>query len=188
VYVPLDPAKPSLAAVISAPNQPARTLTAQVMETSSAILPGAAPSIYPVERLFIRDVGEYQFQGPIVAVLGALALVLAAVGLYGVVTYLVEQRLREFGVRLALGARQGDIWSSVMRQSLVPTIAGLAAGLGVAVGTSRFLRSLLFGVEPNSPWVMATVVATLGLAALVATVRPARRAMRVDPVSILRAN
>ena len=115
-----------------------------------------------------------------------LALVLAAVGIAGVVGYSVVQRTQEIGVRVALGARATDVLRLVIGHSLSWTLAGIAAGVAASLGLLRFLRTLLFGVTPADPIVLAGVSVLLVAVALAATYVPARRAMRVDPVSALR--
>jgi putative ABC transport system permease protein len=123
------------------------------------------------------------------ALLGAfamLALVLAAIGLYGVLSYSVSQRHREIGVRMALGADRGDILRLVVRQGLVLVLAGVLLGVAGALGVTRFLETLLFGVSPNDPATYAAICALLVAVAFLACWIPARRASRVDPMSALR--
>jgi putative ABC transport system permease protein len=115
-----------------------------------------------------------------------LAVVLALVGVYGVVGYLVSQRTREIGVRLALGARRADVLGLLVRQGMGPVLAGVAVGLAVAVVASRLLTGMLFGVAPTDVGTYAGAAALLAAAALVATIVPARRATRIDPVAALR--
>jgi putative ABC transport system permease protein len=115
-----------------------------------------------------------------------LALALAAVGLYGVLSYSVSQRHREFGVRLALGAERGDILRLVVQQGLALTLVGVALGLAGALGVTRFLKTLLFGISPNDPATYAAICALLVAVAFLACWIPARRASRVDPMAALR--
>jgi putative ABC transport system permease protein len=126
----------------------------------------------------------------LIAILGlfaGVALVLAAVGIYGVVAHAVAQRTHEIGVRMALGAVIGDVLLLVMRQGLTPVAAGLAAGIGVAAGASQLLSSILYGVTPTDPVTYASVVTILAVVALVACIAPARRAAKVDPLLSLRS-
>jgi ABC-type antimicrobial peptide transport system permease subunit len=106
---------------------------------------------------------------------------------FGLVSYLVEQRRREFGIRVALGATPGDVWQTVIRQSLVPAVVGLTAGIGAAWALESVVRSSVFGWQSSGVAALAAVaVALLGVAVLAAAV-PARRAMRIDPAVTLRA-
>ena len=117
---------------------------------------------------------------------GALALVLAAVGLYGVMSYTVARRTNEIGIRLALGARRGQVLGATMRESLVLVSIGVAIGIAVVLAASRFVASLLFGVPRNDLISIALATAVLGVVAAVAAYLPARRASRVDPMVALR--
>jgi macrolide transport system ATP-binding/permease protein len=124
--------------------------------------------------------------GTLLTVLGALALTLASVGIYGVLAFAVGQRTREIGIRLALGARRGQVLGMVLRQAMAPVVAGLALGLAVSVGLTRLLRSLLFEISPGDPLTFAAVTAVLVLVAFGSCAAPARRATRIDPVVALR--
>jgi len=116
-----------------------------------------------------------------------LALVLAAIGIYGIVHYAVAERWRELGIRVALGAAPRDVLRDVMGRGLTLPVAGMAVGLLAAAGTSRLLASLLFGVGRIDPITMAATVAVLAAVALIACYLPARRASRVDPIIALRS-
>ena len=123
----------------------------------------------------------------LVSLFAGLAAVVASVGLYGVVAYLASGRTREFGVRVALGARDPDIASLVVRQGLAPTVAGVAGGLLVTVIGARWIESLLFGVQPRDPLILTSVTVVVVALATAASLIPARRAARVDPTEALRA-
>ena len=122
----------------------------------------------------------------LLGVFAAVALVLALGGTYGVTSYLASQRRREFGIRLALGARGGDILRAVLQGSGLVIVAGTIAGIGAALGAGPWLSSLLFGVPPYDAVVIASAVLALALTAALATWLPARRAARIDPVRSLR--
>ena len=122
----------------------------------------------------------------LVGACGAMALLLATIGVYGVIAYAVARRQREIGVRLALGARPWHIVHLVMSEGLVVTLAGIAMGLIGAALSSRALESLLYGVTPSDPLTYLIVPAVLALVALVAACAPARRALRVEPNAVLR--
>ncbi len=117
---------------------------------------------------------------------GALALLLTVIGLYGVMSYTVARRTQEIGVRMALGARRADVLRLFLTQGARLTLVGAAAGLVMALGVTRLMRSLLFGVSPTDPATYAGVILLLGTAALLACWIPARRATRMDPVEALR--
>ena len=115
-----------------------------------------------------------------------VAVLLAAVGLYGVMSQSVAQRTREIGVRVALGANRGDVARMVVRQGMAPAIGGLIAGIAVALAATRYLGSLLYEVQPHDPAVLSGVVIVLAAVALASCWLPARRATRIDPIEALR--
>ena len=117
---------------------------------------------------------------------GVLALLLACIGLYGLLAYEVSRRTREIGIRVALGAQQRDVLRLVVGQGIILVVAGLVAGVGVALGVTRYLKSMLYDVHAYDPATMIGVGALLGLVALVACYIPARRAVNVDPMVALR--
>jgi putative ABC transport system permease protein len=116
----------------------------------------------------------------------AFALLLAAAGLYGVVSYAVARRVREIGIRMALGARKSDVLRTVLGQELRWLTFGLVTGLAGAWLLARFLRRMLFGIEPGDTWTFAGVVGLLAAVALAACWNPASRAVRIDPLTALR--
>jgi predicted permease len=122
------------------------------------------------------------------AAVGLLGLVQTVVGLYGVIAYGVSQRTREFGIRMALGARASDVVSGVLRQGAILTAIGLAIGLGIALAVTRLMSRLLVGVSTTDIVTFGTAVVVLALMALVSTYLPARRAARMEPVDALRAD
>jgi len=140
-----------------------------------------------VESQLSSSVSQPRFYMILLAAFAGLALVLAAVGIYGVLSYAVSQRTRELGIRMALGASAGQVARQVLRQGLAMTIIGMTLGLGGALALTRLIASLLFGVEPLDPLTFAGVSATLVIAALVACYLPARRAARADPLEAMRA-
>jgi ABC-type antimicrobial peptide transport system permease subunit len=115
-----------------------------------------------------------------------LALLLAAIGTYGVLSYMVAERRREIGIRMALGADQSSVLADVMKQGLTLTMIGIVAGLAGAFALNRLIASLLFGVQPTDTTTIVGVVATITLVASVACWLPAWRASRVDPNVVLR--
>lgn len=128
-----------------------------------------------------------RFNTLLLGVFAASALLLSAVGLYGVMAASVRQRFAEIGVRLALGATGGDVRRLVLGEGLRLAAGGALAGLALAWASTRVLEGLLFETEPLDPWVLTAATALLVVAAVLATWLPARRAMRVDPIEVLRA-
>jgi ABC-type antimicrobial peptide transport system permease subunit len=124
--------------------------------------------------------------GTLLGVFGLLALLLAAVGLSGVVAYFVSLRTREIGVHLALGAERGDVLKLVVKQGMRLSLVGVVIGLAVAFGLSRVLSSLLYGIRSTDPITYVSVALTLTAVTLLASYLPARRATRVDPMVALR--
>jgi ABC-type antimicrobial peptide transport system permease subunit len=121
-------------------------------------------------------------------ILGGLALLLAVVGLYGVKSYVVSQRTREIGIRMALGARPADVLAMVLREGAMLSAAGVALGLPLAALLGFALSSLLYDVKPLDPLVFTVAPALLALSALIATWLPARRATRITPLTALRTD
>jgi len=122
----------------------------------------------------------------LLSLFAATAVLLAALGIYGVLMHAVAQRTREIGIRLALGARRGEVVRLVVRQAVLLAFAGLTLGLLLAFGASRLIRSLLFGIEPSDAMTYVVVATGLLGIALLASYVPARRASRIDPVRALR--
>jgi putative ABC transport system permease protein len=127
-----------------------------------------------------------QFSMTLLSIFAGLALVLAAVGVYGVISYSVAQRAHEIGVRVALGAARGDVMRLVLGQGLRLTGLGIGAGLLGALALTRFLASYLYHVQPTDPIALAATAVLLGMVALLASYIPARRASTVDPLKTLR--
>jgi putative ABC transport system permease protein len=133
------------------------------------------------------DLSLARFTSTLLGFFAVAAVLLAALGLYGVIAFAVARRTREVGIRVALGARPGDIVRLLMRHALALTGAGLAIGVPAALGFGRALRNLLFGVSPHDPAVVALAVVLLAAVAALAAYLPARRALRVEPLAALRA-
>ncbi len=143
-------------------------------------------SMTPMTEIVSATVAERRFLMIMLATYAAVALVIAAVGIFGVVGYQVAQRTNEFGVRLALGASPGGLLRLVLWQAGRLVLAGLLAGLAISFATNRLLASQLFGLSPHDPLLLASVSGLLLLVALAASLFPARRAARVDPMVALR--
>ena len=151
----------------------------------------ALDSNLPVELLTMDQVladslARQRFSIQLMTVFAALAGLVAAIGIYGVLAYLVDQRRREFGIRIALGARSADVFAFVLRQGLVPVAAGLIAGIAGALGLTRLLKSLLYEVSATDPLIFGAVSIGLIVVSLAAMFIPALRATRVSPLDALR--
>jgi len=143
-------------------------------------------NITTMERLLSEALAQPRFNAVVLGFFGATALALAALGIYGVLSTTVVQRTSEIGIRMALGARAGDVVGMVVGQGMRLTLAGLAIGLAAALASAPVLRSLLFGVGASDPWTLASVSALLASIALFASYVPARRASRIQPLLALR--
>jgi predicted permease len=133
------------------------------------------------------SLSERRFSMLLLTLFAVLALGLAAIGIYGVMAYLVSQGTRELGIRLALGAAPRDLLVLVVRHGMSVALAGTALGLAGAFALTRFMRTLLFGVQASDPVTFAVIAATLTLVAFIACYVPARRAARIDPIVSLRS-
>jgi predicted permease len=145
-----------------------------------------APAFRTMEDIMAESVAQRRFQMNMVALFAVAAMLLASLGIYGVVAYSVTQRTNEMGIRLALGAQPGSLRRMVARECLLPVAIGLGAGVAISMAMGRVLGSLLFGVNASDPITIAGVVALLGVVGAAASYIPARRATLVDPVRALR--
>ena len=143
-------------------------------------------NVQTLDDLYQLSMARTSLTLQLLAITGAMALTLGLVGIYGVVSYTVSQRRREIGIRLALGAEQGEVRRMFVRHALVLVGIGVAIGLGAAMGLTRLMESQLFGVSRLDPPAYAAVAAVLMASAMVASYIPARRAARVDPLVALR--
>jgi putative ABC transport system permease protein len=143
-------------------------------------------NVEPLEFYLRSTLAERTFTLALLGMFGVLALALASVGIYGVISYAVSLRTREFGIRMALGARKRDVLGMILRQSLALTATGLIVGFAASLAPTRLLASLLFEVSPTDLATSAAVTALLAAVAIAASLIPARRAMAVDPTAALR--
>jgi putative ABC transport system permease protein len=142
--------------------------------------------IRTMEDVLSESISRQRFNMLLLAIFASVALILAVVGIYGVIAYSVTQRTHEIGIRMALGAQAFDIMKMVVGQGMLLTGIGLVAGIGAAVGLTWVMSSLLFDVGATDVTTFVLVSLVLAAAAMVATVLPARRATRVDPMVALR--
>jgi predicted permease len=174
--------------VVRTDGDPAR-LAGPVRAAIREVLPSRPIlQIVPMQDKVAAAAATPRFFTTLVSVFGALALTLAAVGLYGIVAYVVRQREREIGVRVALGATPARVVGLMLRRGMAPVLAGLAVGIPLALLATRLLRSLLYEVSASDPVTFVGVAALLAAVALVASWLPSRRAARVDPMVTLRAD
>jgi putative ABC transport system permease protein len=146
----------------------------------------ALANVSTMTEAMARSMASDRLLAILLGAFASLALVLAAVGIFGVLSYMIAQRTHELGIRLALGAQRRDVVRLVARETMPMVVVGLAIGLGAALGLARFVRSMLYQVAPNDPATFAGVAAVLAAVAVVAALVPARRAARVDPCVALR--
>ena len=144
---------------------------------------------YPerMEQAVADSIAQQRFAMMLFSIFAAGALLLASIGIYGVLSYIVGQRTREVGIRMALGAQRGDVVRAVLRDGAGMTLPGVGIGVVVALGLTRLMASLLFGVKPTDVVTFASVAALLCAIALLACYLPARRAAKLDPVQALRS-
>jgi predicted permease len=196
IYIPIGQLNPQIAALF------VRLLPASVLvrtdKNASGLLKGIQREIWAVDpqlpvtnvttmnEIVARSVGSHRFNMILMSALALLALVLAGVGIYGVLSYLVSQRTREIGVRMALGATAGQVLALIIRQGLVAVGIGVAIGLGLVIAGTRVLRNLLVGVSTTDPLTFVVAALALTVVALVATTIPAQRASGLDPLQALR--
>jgi putative ABC transport system permease protein len=142
--------------------------------------------IRTMEQVLDETLTSQRFSALLLGLFAAVALVLASVGIYSVLSYIVRGRSREIGIRTALGASRADVLRLVVLEGMTPTLIGIAAGVAGALGSSKILEKLVFGVSASDPATLAVVAGTLAIVALAATLLPAYRASRLDPLIVLR--
>jgi putative ABC transport system permease protein len=158
-----------------------------IREQIAALDPDQAAFAFQTMDSLVADAGaRRRFQTALVTAFALLALLLAAIGVYGVMSHMVTERSREIGVRLALGARSEDIVRMVLRTGIRLAVPGVAVGLAGAVALSGVLANFLFGVSSLDPAIYLGVAALLSLVALLAAYLPGRSAARLDPLAVLR--
>jgi putative ABC transport system permease protein len=139
-----------------------------------------------MDRLLADSIDDSRFYMRLLGIFAAIAVLLAAVGIYGVMAYFVSERTREIGIRIALGAQRANVLGMVAKLGLKLTLIGVVVGIAMAVGLTRLIARFLFGVSATDPTTFAVVAIALAGVALLACYIPARRAIRVDPMVALR--
>jgi len=165
------------------------SLASAVRREINALDPDLAlAGMKPLEQLVYESVAEPRYRTTLLALFAAVALLLAAIGLYGVLAYAVTQRTREIGIRMALGAQAGDVLRLVIGHGIKLALVGVLIGLGAALGLTRLMKTLLFDLSSADPLTFGVIPVLLTLVALAACWIPARRATKVDPMTALRCD
>jgi putative ABC transport system permease protein len=193
IYVPLaqrpgdDPSRSAMTIVARSPSLPASLLPSLREAVWAGDRQAAIYESVTLAEVLEREVWREQLAADLVGLFALIALILAAVGIHGILAYTVSQRTREFGLRLALGASQRSVRRLAAREAAVPVAIGLAVGVALALVGGRLIQHLLVGVAPNEPRIFAATVAVLAAVATLAAWRPAARASRVNPAEAFRA-
>jgi predicted permease len=187
VDVPDITVRRSMNYVIRSPRVGSRELMADVRDAVWDVNPSLPlAGVQTLDGVVARSMARTSFSLAMLGIAAAVALLLGAVGIYGVVSYVVSQRTREMGIRLALGASAAEVQTMVLRQGLALAGIGVILGLAAATGLTHLMEALLYGVEPVDPLTFGTAAAALALVALMASWAPARRAARADPAEAIR--
>jgi len=165
------------------PRQYIQSISEQLRQASGGF---PVARVRPMTDVVINSTAREDFNMLLLSIFGAAALILAAIGIYGLMAYSVQQRTQEMGIRMALGADRSRIRNLVVRHGMTLALIGVAVGLGAAFGLTRFLASFLFGVKTWDPTAFIIIPILLALVALMAVWMPATRASRLDPQQALR--
>jgi hypothetical protein len=185
-YLPVNPNKPLDLGVATRAGTQDRRLAGTIRRLVREIDPTVLASIGTVAENLDHEIAPARAAMALASLLGGLALILATVGIYGVMTYTVSQRTREIGIRMTLGAEKSGVLRLMLSESMRPVLVGMAIGSALAAAVSSALSKLLLGISPLDPIAYATVAVFLSGVALLASYIPARRATEVDPVVALR--
>jgi len=174
--------------IVAKTQQEPRMLAASVRQVVRELDPNLpVANVSTMDEIVGRTLSAPRFTGLLLGLFAGLAVMLSAIGIYGVLSYVVSRRTREIGIRVAIGAGRGQVLRLVLVNGFGLAMVGLGIGLAAAASASRFMSTLLHGVEPRDPATFASVAVVLSLVALAASLVPAVRAMRVDPVRALKA-
>ena len=165
---------------------PPLSVSAQVQDVLRQVTGLPVSDVRSMDEVVTRSTSRERFNMLLMSVFGGSALLLAAIGIYGLMAYSVEQRTQEIGIRIALGAEVGQVRGMIVKQGMLLAVIGIVIGVGGAFGLSRFIESFLYSVTPRDLGVFIGAPLLLGAIAFMATWIPALRASRVDPVDALR--
>jgi putative ABC transport system permease protein len=192
IYLPLaqraagDPSRGAMTVVARASGEETAALSSLRAAAWEIDRQAAVYEVQSMSEVLSREIWREAFAARLVAAFALVALMLAAVGIHGVVAYAVAGRMREFGIRLALGASPAGLGFLAFGDAFAPLLVGLAGGTVLAVAFGGMLQTLLYGVSGHDPWAVAAAAAVLGVTGIAAAWRPARRAARLDPIVVLR--
>jgi ABC-type antimicrobial peptide transport system permease subunit len=187
IFLPsLQMSSSEMSVVIRSTQDPQRLAGALRSRVESLDKSLAIYEVMTMHQFMAEQVASRKFNMALLGLFAFLAVALAGVGIYGVMTYTVTQRTHEIGIRMALGAEHLDVLRLVLRQGIILAALGICVGFAGALALTRFLSSLLYEVRPRDPLTFVIVSALLGGVALLATYLPARRAAKVDPLVALR--
>jgi ABC-type antimicrobial peptide transport system permease subunit len=167
---------------------PVSTLSPAIRRAVSALDPLLPVPIMTMDEIIDRTLAAPKFTSQLLSALGVLGLVLAVIGIYGVIAYFVAQRTNEIGIRMALGAGTGRVIGMVVRQGVLLAAIGIVIGSVAALLVTGMLQQMLFGVTTRDPLTFVVVAVLIAVVSLAASFLPARRAARVDPLEALRAS
>jgi predicted permease len=186
LYVPQAQEPESNMYLVARTSDPAGTAAAVTKEVHALDPNVPVYEVKTMEQLLSDSLARRRFAVVALGLFALVAMILAAVGIYGVISYSVTQRTREIGIRMALGAERGDVLRLIVRQGMLLAVVGVGLGLAGALGVTRLMESLLFGVGATDPLTFTGIAVLLGIVALIACYIPARRATKVDPMVALR--
>jgi ABC-type antimicrobial peptide transport system permease subunit len=188
IYVPYWFRCNSGANLVVRTSQDPAAMADEIRKTIWSVDAGApVPEVRTLNGVVADSVANRRFEMDLLLLFAVSALLLAGLGVYGVVTYSVVQRQREIGLRLALGAQRANIYRLILRDGLLPVAAGAVAGIAIAFASARLIESLLFEVSPYDPGIVTGAVCVLAAVGTAACLLPARRAAHVEPMEALRS-